>query len=530
MARLAFKPDASFFEKIAIGAVGARAVVRDLNTRGHDMRELENGATATKMWKDVKRKRVRIPDLLCVRCGLRVESRAKSSKPELAVSHSDTDAERAWDYGLVPGDLLAFPVCTRIDEDNWSVGQLRNEASSSQREASYWHSRARVLWAADRFVNYFRVSELRAVEHSGSRTKGVTEGSETAINWHAIFATRAATVESVIDRKIRVQFDGGGSYTWGNKKGLTPRVTAGTKVAEHQMLAGPVPPAGEQELMCAGQLPAGHILDLLQSPERTQRFTGIKLARLRREKEYEPVISKIGNHEDEDIYVRLEAAAYLASVCGVSAATLFSPFLESPDPQVRLEAVVALAAAATPDAVALLGGILGDANAKYFLRSAAAWALGQIGGDAATSRLIEAFADAEWDIREEALEAVGGLSSGPHEQLTRALLGNDPHKAAGAAEAIRRFALLPERQVIPESELGRLMADLKKGESREWIVWLLASLPQGVPYVDTAVAELQTVNPSAHFAMSVLWAFLRSWIAPYWELHPYPLPLRPSGQ
>ena len=55
------------------------------------MLELERGSTETKPWKDVKRKRVRIPDLVYRACGLRVESRAKT-KAELSMSHSPTDA------------------------------------------------------------------------------------------------------------------------------------------------------------------------------------------------------------------------------------------------------------------------------------------------------------------------------------------------------------------------------------------------------------------------------------------------------
>ena len=91
MARLSFKPDSSFFRKIAVGAVGARAVCSDLAGRGHEMVELERGATDTKLWKDVKRKRVRIPDLVCSRCGVRVECRTKT-RPELSMSHSPMDA------------------------------------------------------------------------------------------------------------------------------------------------------------------------------------------------------------------------------------------------------------------------------------------------------------------------------------------------------------------------------------------------------------------------------------------------------
>ena len=78
MPRLALKPDSSFFRKIALGAVGSRRVAHDLDRLGHRIAELERGAMDTKLWKEVKRKRVRIPDLVCQYCGLRVESRAKT--------------------------------------------------------------------------------------------------------------------------------------------------------------------------------------------------------------------------------------------------------------------------------------------------------------------------------------------------------------------------------------------------------------------------------------------------------------------
>ena len=131
--RLSFKPDSSFFRKIALGAVGTRAVQRDLNQHGHETVELERGSTDTKLWKDVKRKRVRVPDLVCQACGVRVESRAKT-RPDLAMSHSPTDEARAWDFGMVDEDWIAFPVCQPADETYWSAGQLT-------RANSYWHER-----------------------------------------------------------------------------------------------------------------------------------------------------------------------------------------------------------------------------------------------------------------------------------------------------------------------------------------------------------------------------------------------------
>ncbi|GAI18875.1 unnamed protein product, partial [marine sediment metagenome] len=165
MARLALKPDASFYRKIAIGAIGTRAVCADLAEHGHEMVELERGSTETKIWKDVKRKRVRIPDLVCKRCGLRVECRAKTGKPEIAVSHSHTDAERAWDYGMVDDDRIAFPVCEAAAEEYWSSGRLRDFSS-------YWRERNWVNWRPVGKINYFAVGALRSAPPDASTTKG----------------------------------------------------------------------------------------------------------------------------------------------------------------------------------------------------------------------------------------------------------------------------------------------------------------------------------------------------------------------
>lgn len=71
--RNAFKSDSSFFRMLAVGAVGAQAVRQYLNALGHNIVELERGSLSTRIWRDVKRKRVRIPDLCCTKCGVRIE-------------------------------------------------------------------------------------------------------------------------------------------------------------------------------------------------------------------------------------------------------------------------------------------------------------------------------------------------------------------------------------------------------------------------------------------------------------------------
>jgi len=64
---------------LSIGAVGAEAVLLYLDSLGHQVLELERGSLGTRIWREVKRRRGGIPDLCCARCGVRIESRAKTS-------------------------------------------------------------------------------------------------------------------------------------------------------------------------------------------------------------------------------------------------------------------------------------------------------------------------------------------------------------------------------------------------------------------------------------------------------------------
>lgn len=505
--RLSAKPDSSFFRKIAIGAVGARAVRVDLQHCGHAVFELENGSTDTRIWKNVKRKRVRIPDLVCAHCGLRVESRAKT-KPELAMSHSPTDAERAWDFGMVDSDVIAFPICRSIAETAWSRGEL-------EQNQSYWHSQDRIRWKTRTYINYIRVGAFRQVLHSRSSTKGVVEGSETSIVWDAVFSTREGTVEAVRDGKISVRRASDAHlYTWQNRKQLPVVVGEGDVVQEVQILAAPVDPLGQDELQCPRSMGSSRLPEMLSSPERTQRFTGIKLARLREEPVYAQVVDRITHHPDEDIYVRLEGTVYLTRVCGRSARRLIGPYLESMDEQTRLEAVVALAESGTAESVEMLSGVLDRQDAPLFLRSAAAWALGRIGTERAAERLIQAFADVSSAVREEALEAIGSVGEPALGQLLAALMGDEQAIAAGSAEAIRRQNLLPQEAV------DDVVKAIQGDPGQHWAVWLLGSLSREKEYFRSAIAELQDSRPEAHYAVTVLWSFMESWIARHWELRP----------
>lgn len=139
-----FKTDESFLEKIAIGATGTRETFENLRQHGHEPIELERGSMSFKIWKAVKIKRVRVPDILCLRCGRRVESRAKT-KVEISMSHSTTIQERGWDFGLDDTDRVAIVRC-------WKGGP------------------GPLDWAASPLVQYIPVAGLRRAWRANEAT------------------------------------------------------------------------------------------------------------------------------------------------------------------------------------------------------------------------------------------------------------------------------------------------------------------------------------------------------------------------
>ena len=505
MPRLALKPDSSFFRKIALGAVGSRRVAEDLDRLDHRIAELERGAMDTKLWKEVKRKRVRIPDLVCQHCGLRVESRAKANT-ELAMSHSPTDQERAWDFGMVDADVIAFPVCKAREEQQWSAGRLREPIS-------YWHERNWIRWQPEGKVNYVRVSRFRAVPPGSAATKGVTEGSETSVAWKARFSSRDGIVEAVEGQRITIaRASDGHRHTQTVPTELRIVVAQGEEVALNQIIASGVTPEGDRDLRCTGALPEGHLPQLVASRERTQRFTGVKLARLRGDDSLGTPIARLESDREEDFYIRLEAAAYLVAVRNLGAEGLFAPYLASPDQQIQLEAVITLGEAGTGECVRMLSGILDDADRPYFARSAAAWCLSRIGGTEACRRLVRAFGDVDRNLRAEALEGVVSVNSDAVPILLAGLREVDPAIAAGCAEALRQHGTLST------DSIREISAQLAGGNPSVWAVWLAGHLPR--ERLAGAVADLQRTAPELHYAITLLWAFVESWVARRWELRP----------
>lgn len=175
-----FKTDESFLEKISLGAIGTQEVFKRLIALGHEPIELERGSMNYKIWKKIKIKRIRVPDVLCVDNGIRIESRAKS-KLEITMSHSLNDPERGWDAGLKDEDYVALIACKKGDTSP-------------------------VDWIPNSPVQFISVKELRQSflrnEVVTEKPKGVQEGSEIRITWLSCVAGQVLTISNIAENRI----------------------------------------------------------------------------------------------------------------------------------------------------------------------------------------------------------------------------------------------------------------------------------------------------------------------------------------
>lgn len=179
--RKSFKTEESFLEKISIGTCGAAKTMEVLASAGHEPIELERGALNNRIWRDIKIKRIRVPDILCLKSGRRVESRAKT-KLEIAMSHSPTNQDRGWDAGLSDDDWIAFVKCEKIGESPTD-------------------------WKASNNVQFFTVLSLREAFKKKrviqENPKGIQEGSEIRLTWPSAVASEDGEIIEINRDKWR---------------------------------------------------------------------------------------------------------------------------------------------------------------------------------------------------------------------------------------------------------------------------------------------------------------------------------------
>ena len=247
-----FKADWSFLEKISMGAVASQEVIRQLNSCGHQIIELERYSTSNKIWS-TKIKRLRLPDLICLKCGRRIESRAKSNL-DVRMSDNENNPDRRWDAGLSDKDLVAFIQCSK-DENGWYPAKT---------------------------VNYFDAKSMRDTVGKSKlgEPKSAGEGAERDRVWPTSIPSKDGEVIDIITLADKVQIkvkydDGSRPYTYSikNDKGYHVYVNVGDHFESNATMIAGVPTNKTNMDSCCATY---DFLNDLRSPVKEIRYAGVK--------------------------------------------------------------------------------------------------------------------------------------------------------------------------------------------------------------------------------------------------------------
>lgn len=470
---MGFKEDADFARFVSMGAVGSAAVARDLRHRhGHQAIELERYAMANKVWQ-TKVKRLRLPDLVCIRCGRRVESRAKS-KLGIILSHSDTPG-REWDAGgMRDDDFYAF---------------LRADLSEFP---PYVGAPA-----------YFTTRALRDAIGSAKRSapKAASEGSEVMLTWPSLVPARSGTfVEVDDDDRIVLVWDGGTTYKyWQWRNWSEPRyvyLAPGSAIdPEETIVAGVVEPA--TGLDCPGDvwdIEAG-----LEADDLTELYAAIKAAGATDRADLTPKLAAVAEAAGKDWRVRVEALAALARFePDTWTDHVRSIALDRVAPaEQHMEAVFVLSEIPTDAAGEALVDIATSEQVPAEVRAAAAWGLGQ-GAAPRPDLALRATLDADPFV---ALHAITAIEELP-DDLVPTLIGwmaeGDDRRGAIAAQLLQRH-----RRVLALLDA----IDVNAG-ARLWALRALGDLPP--PLVRLQGGERLT--PEVERILAPMWHGQTDWL------------------
>jgi hypothetical protein len=476
-----FKSDESFLEKIAIGAVGTNQVFTDLQLQGHQPLELERGSKSYKIWKTIKIKRIRVPDILCVACGRRVESRAKTTL-ELSMSHSTSDPTRTWDYGLDDEDYVALVVCHKIGDKPIDV-------------------------QAEELVQYASVYELRTAESNGAvvfvQPKGAEEGFEARVRWPASIARDAGIISSITPERVQYKrLSDNHTITASLVRGsftLRPLVSVGQHIVTNQIIGAVVPIA--RTFSCSPKVTEEYYLGLLQNPSHSKRYAAAKaLAFFPSEKVAQELREKVAQI-DEHIYIRLEAAAALAKQGDTAGTDFIKSCLIDQLLQPKLEAVIIMSEVRSEITDQLLIETLYDETQHPEIRAGAAWALGELRNKAAMTALIDSFVAINEELRIEAARALAKLAAQFTPEITHHLSQSTPAKRPGIA-----WALSKSGKFMVQDMLNALVDE----DARQWVAYILGTQDQQ-RWVHE-IEQLRAKDTEVYFAVTVLWKVITSWI------------------
>ena len=479
-----FKSDESFLEKISIGAIGTQRVFSLLKNLGHHPIELERGSMNYKIWKRIKIKRIRVPDILCVDNGIRVESRAKTNL-EITMSHSVSDPERGWDFGMKDDDYVALIVCNKSGENP-------------------------INWTADDLVQFVSVKNLRISEKQGQTVfiapKGSQEGFESRITWPTGLASSEGTIteigktikyRTVLGRTNCIRLTKGG-------KALSPLVSVGDKVVRNQILASVV---SVKKTIPTNKVDATFFIENLSSMVLSERYAAAKaLSYFNKSLVEKTLLTKLRD-ENEHIYVKLEAAASLSRFDNIEGYSFIQQCLADNYLQNVLESVIVLAEIRTIDSCKILCDVLLDEHHDPEIRASAAWGLGEQQNSMALTAIIKSFNSVEENIRIEAARALAKFTNLHSNDIFELFCKANSNELPGIAWALSKSDSI---------SLDQLISNLVGTEFRQWISYIIGM--QGEERYVAEIEKLKEHDSEVYFAATLLWKIITSWV---YELKEY---------
>jgi hypothetical protein len=482
-----FKTDDSFLRKLVVGAAGTNATMETLRALGFEPIELERGSTSFKIWKKIKIKRVRVPDILCLKTGLRFESRGKS-KVEISMSHSLSDPKRVWDAGMRDDDMVSIVAFSQDEENPTKINQISPVHFVSVRD--------------------MRDSFARG-QYSITIPKGFEEGSERRVIWTSAIAKQESQVVNIDAGKISMSPIVAGRRQFirlNRNEGkilLLPQISNNDYVRKNQIVASVVPV--KTELVCPEAVDERYFVEKLGSMNLSERYAAAKALRYRGyTAQTQAILVSRMNDADEDIYVQLEAAAALAVKEDNQAWTFLESKLRNPTLTVpletQLETIIVASEIRSRRSEGLLIDILRDNVRDEELRAGAAWALGQFSSPETVSALVDTFDLNAFDIKVEAARALFHIGESQKEFLLSLMRSVSPNKRDGLAWALAKIGNFDVSSLITSTDV-----DLRK-----WVSYIIGF---GQDNFDRGhIERICTSDPDIYFAASVLWQILASWI------------------
>lgn len=486
-----FKTDDSFLRKLAVGAAGTNATIDMLKEYGFNPIELERGSTGFKIWKKIKIKRVRVPDILCLDTGLRFESRGKT-KLEISMSHSMNNEKRRWDYGMREDDIVSVMLLHQ-EQDNPTEVQLISP------------------------IHFIKVKDMKYVfdleQVELSKPKGVEEGSEVRAIWISKASNSDSMVTEVTDKKICLQPKFGGrkqTVQLSAKKDkfkLYPQVNEGDEVLKNQIVASVVPLKITIER--SATVSEDYFIKKLDSKGLSERYAASKALRYRGYNKATDKLRELMSDPDEDIYVQLEAAAALAVKGDVEAWAFMGNKLRKPPEQVpletQLETVIVLSELTGARSENLIIDVLRDMNCDDELRAGAAWALGQYVSKKSASALVDTFNSTPTEIKVEAARALLRIADPQVDFLVDLIQNCEVEQRDGLAWVLAKVGKFNPSDLLSE--------DINL---RKWVSYIAGYGKDN--FSEDMIKELCDKDKEVYFAASVLWQIVSSWV---YELQEY---------